>query len=385
MVTGDFSAANIFPSPRYPFLRIDKKIPDVQKFNAVNRLAADFSQIYFPSQKLSYLEESYQEGAFDPWGRPSRYAPFLHAIYSRSLCKLDYGPASLLHMFIQIFLFLLSFYSAFKILKLKQGAAIWLLLVNFCLFLTPVGISFLERGQLSLYVSLSYLWLMLGIIKKNIFYIIFSALFSYFKLTSFPLIFTVFILFLFNSKNIVELKQNIIFLAIFLSTIIFLFLTDIKLGILFARGLLTQEFTHEAMGISIFRILPRIFSKRLPLILILLGYLNMKSHKKSFMFFVPYLIGCGMILTLYPTVAFDYRVPSLFCFIPLIVYWSEERMIYNSFLRCFLKYFFGIFLIVVSFSAQINELFHSPLSIIWIYIVSALIFMSSSIFSPMSK
>src|SRR6185295_16286041 len=104
MLYGDFSAEHIFPQPHYGFLRV----PDTtvsRKYEAVNRLGADFTQIYFPAQKFESIARNYKNGVFDPWDRPSRMAPFLHLLCSRTICKLTYGWASLLHMLIQIGVF----------------------------------------------------------------------------------------------------------------------------------------------------------------------------------------------------------------------------------------------------------------------------------------
>ncbi|MCX6080529.1 MAG: hypothetical protein NTW32_13435, partial [Chloroflexi bacterium] len=49
---GDFSATQLVPAPLYNTMRLE-----VSEFNAINRLSADFSQIYFPLKELSSLKE----------------------------------------------------------------------------------------------------------------------------------------------------------------------------------------------------------------------------------------------------------------------------------------------------------------------------------------
>ena len=178
MIYGDSSGLYLKPLPRYGFMRVPENTFTL-KYEAFHRLAADFAQIYFPSQKLSSLTTAYTKDTLDPWQRPSRYAPFIHAVYSFSFCKFEYGFASFLHMLVQMLLFFASFIYAFKILRIEKDLFPVILLVNFCLFLTPVGLSWFERGQFSLYVSLSYLWLFLGLVNRNGYYIFISALFAY--------------------------------------------------------------------------------------------------------------------------------------------------------------------------------------------------------------
>ena len=121
--------------------------------------------------------------------------------------------------------------------------------VNFCLFLTPVGLSWFERGQFSLYVSLSYLWLVLGLVNRNGYYIFLSALFAYVKWTSFPFIFLVLVLWLLNSKSIKELKYSIYLALVFPLTVVFFFLLYLEYGIHFLVGLFEQEIAYEPQGL----------------------------------------------------------------------------------------------------------------------------------------
>ncbi len=373
IINGDFTAKNLFPSPRYEFMRVPEN-PLTLKVKAENRLAADFAQIYFPSQKFSSLTQAYTRESLDPWQRPSRYAPLIHAICSMSICKLNYGYASFLHITIQLFMFYLSFIYAFKILHLERYIFYSILLVNFCLFLTPAGLSWFERGQFSLYVSISYLWLMLGIINRSKLYIFLSALFAYVKLTSLPLIFVVFFIWMLNSKNLKELKQSIFTALVFLLTIALLFLLYPELGVDFISGIFEQELGYNPGGISLSNLLPKYLVKALPIILIILGYSHIKRYKNDFIFLVPYLTGCAIILITYPTLAYDYSVPCLFCFIPLVIYWSKQTLIHDNFAIHMIKYFFPFFIIAASFSKFFIMFFYSQSIITIFYILSSLVF-----------
>lgn len=172
LIYGDNSAQELIPSPRYEFWRI----PDsnfTRGFQGQNRLAADFAQIYFPAQDESI--SAYTEETLDPWGRPSRYAPVLHELCRLTICNLSYGPASAVHLLVQSILFFVSFLYAFVILDIRKYALLGIFVLNVCLFLSPVGLSSFERGQFSLYVALSYLWLFLGLIRHNYAYLVLPA------------------------------------------------------------------------------------------------------------------------------------------------------------------------------------------------------------------
>ena len=384
LIYGDSSGLDLSPLPRYGFMRVPENDFTLE-YKSVNRLAADFAQIYFPSQKFSSLTTAYTKETLDPWQRPSRYAPFIHAVCSISFCKFEYGFASFLHMLVQTLLFFLSFIYAFKILQIEKDFFLSILLVDFCLFLTPVGLSWFERGQFSLYVTLSYLWLVLGLVSRNRCYIFLSALFAYVKWTSFPFISLVLFLWLLNSRNIKELKYGVSLALVFILTVVFLFLLYPEYGIHFFIGLFEQEITYEPQGLSLMKLFPRFMVKILPFLLVVLGYLNIRRCKNKFFSLIPYFMGSGIILTIYPTLAFDYSIPCLFCFIPLVTYWVKCFKIDQHFRSYLIKYLFYFFIIVASFSSNVIKVFSSELAVIYIYIFFAVIFVLFSLFNLSAK
>jgi hypothetical protein len=194
MIFGDGASDDLLISPRYDILRIPQT-PLALERDAVGRLAADLAQIYFPSQDISKLVDGYYvETTSDPWQRPSRYAPFVHFACAMTICRLPYGYAGFAHGVIQIVLFLAGIGFAFRELQIKKYVLPWhICSFVFCLFLTPSGLSWFERGQFSLYGALSYLWLFLGILKERKDFMVLSALFAFIKWTAFPYLFLVFL------------------------------------------------------------------------------------------------------------------------------------------------------------------------------------------------
>lgn len=223
MTLGDFSSKAIFPLPEYGFYRIPAN-PSTVKHLAVNRLAADFAQIYFPSQHFPSLISNYRTGYLDPFQRESRYAPLIHFICSITLCKLSYGFSSFIHMVTQLTIFYFVFIFAFRLLKIQTDLLLGLLLVNVYLFLTPSGLAWFERGQFSLYVAVSYILMMLAIVKRNFCYAILSALFAFVKWTAFPYLFVSLAVSLLNSETAAERKRWVSTAAVFVLVVVFLLL-----------------------------------------------------------------------------------------------------------------------------------------------------------------
>lgn len=369
MIYGDSSAEKIFPHPFFGFYRIPDRVNTIEH-NAVNRLAADYAQIYFPSQEFSSLTKNYETGYLDPWKRPSRYAPFIHYLCSISFCKLDYGYASFLHMLTQMLLFYFFFIAAFKMLSIESDLWIGLLLANIFLFATPAGLGWFERGQFSLYVALSYLLLMLGFLKNKPSFVMASALFAYVKWTSFPFLFVVFAVYLPSARNKKEGVQRTLLALIYILIILLLSLAFRSKFIHFLEGLYTQEINVQPVGVSLTQLLPAGFVKALPLALIFLGYLYLRRNGKTFNHLIPYLIGSGILLLTYPTVAFEYNIPSLFCFIPLVFYWTKHPNIMSKVIR----YAFFIFVLLISFPDYLN-LFIAENTILMGYLVVSAAFL----------
>ena len=204
---------------------------------------------------------------------------------------------------------------------------------------------------------------MLGLIRHNKFYIFLSALFAYIKWTSFPMMFLVSMVWLLNSKQLKELKSNVILIIVFPLTIISLFVFHLELGIVFIEGLFEQELTASPAGPSLMRIFPVLFVKALPFLLIIVGYVNIWRYENQFNNLIPYIIGSGIVLNIYPTLAYEYGVINLLCFIPLVMYWAKPLKRDGQFIGYAVEYLFYVFLLLASFSKNIRE-YHDSYSII---------------------
>lgn len=322
---GDGSCGELTVSPRYPPMRIPAT-PFTVQYQAEGRLCADFAQIYFPALNMGALQNAYTiETSIDPWHRPSRYPPLVHLICAYTLCQLPYGQASLIHIALQTILYIASFVFAFSVLGLRKYLLPALLLLNVCLFLTPVGLSFFERGQLTLYVGLCYLWLMLAFVTGKRRYVIISALFGFVKWTAFPFVFVAFAVSVLISRNVRELKQRMIAAGLFALLISLLLLFLPESANFFVQGLVKQELgmVSNAMGNALVRIVPLHVVKSVPFVLIVIGFLCRFTSSRSLPCLVPLFAGAATLLVTYPTFAFDYSVPYLTAFIPFMIYWAK--------------------------------------------------------------
>lgn len=379
---GDSSGEKTIPLPRYRFMRLPDN-PLTRQYHAVNGLGADFAQIYFPSQQFSSLSQNYQMGEQDPWQwrRSSRYAPAVHFLCSITLCKLDYGAAGLFHLLIQMALFYAFFIWAFRTLNIRSDVWKGLALVDICLFLTPAGLSWFERGQLSLYVAVSYLLVIIGFMKKNYFIMILSALFAFMKWTSFSTLFVILTVLIIQSKDCTETKQNLRLISAFILVIASLSLCFPVQSAHFLGGLYHQERFVKPEGISLGTWIPVKLAKGLPIALILLGAVYVKKGIRGLNALIPFFIGTAMIMLLYPTISYDYNISCLLGLIPPILYWMKLRdNPIDHRMRLAMKYSFLLFLMLGSASYLAYWLFHARHIVVYEYLVFSSIFLFIPLF-----
>ncbi len=380
MLYGGNSAELLFPHPIYPPLQIPSTSLTAAH-EAVGRTGSDFAAIYFPALQTPKLEAGYDWAtSFDPWHRPSRSAPFVILLCFVTLSRLSFGSAALLHMLGQLLLFYAIFYLAFHLLGVRDYFLISILLVNAYLFFTPVGLTMFERGQFSLYLAGCYTLLVVGAIKRKPTLFVAAALLGFVKWTSFPVLLVIIAAYVLDSRGLLELKlrarTTINFSAVIGALILLpiLFVTGTRE---FLYGLTAQELAYVPDGLSLLQFAPRGLVKVLPLLLILVGYINIRSCKGEFLRLVPYVLGVATIMTLYPTLAYDYNVPTLFGFIPIMIFWTKQRGQNQNTLRIALLHAFFLFMLVVSFSTQVTQ---SVAALVAVYLVFSTVLIISPTF-----
>jgi hypothetical protein len=318
---GDRSAEHVLPAPRYGFARIPDD-PVSRAYHAQDRLAVDFAQIYFPSRDLDGLSRNYQAGDFDPLQRQSRYPPLLAVLCSISLCRLEYGLASLLHMLIQLAVFSACLVIALRAFGIGRLLLPALLLVNAALFLTPAGLSWFERGQFSLYVAASYLLLLTGLLQGAPLLVLAAAPLAFIKWISLPYIAVAFSAVLFSANGATKRKRAMVLAAAFGAIVAALtFATPVSTPH-FLRGLYDQERNAIPGGISLAKVLPLPLAKLLPVPLVALAYLHARANRGRTEALVPFLAGAAVVMQTYPTLAYDYSMPVLLGLIAPILHWS---------------------------------------------------------------
>jgi hypothetical protein len=377
MVTGDGSISQLRPGPRYEVLRVPATSLTIP-YQGENRIAADFAQVYFPARATADPSDAYSANPPDPWARPSRYAPFVHWACAITICGLSYGWASLAHVWLQYIVFVLSLAYACHALGLTRMLPAVLLAVHVGLFLTPVGLAWFERGQFSLYVAAAYLWLLLGIYRENAVYLALSALFGYFKWTSFPMLFVGLAVWMLAARDWHAFRSRLRLAAVPLAVVVALFALLPASGMYFLNGVAHQERVLTPEGLSLARLLPRWLVKGIPLALVIVGTIRGRLLQDA-RDLLPFWLGSAVVLLLYPTMAFDYSVPCLFGLIPFALEWAHSRSASGVPVRWLVPSVFFLFMLVASTITMVDALADADVEVglIWSYLACSVLLMAA--------
>lgn len=368
LLKGDKSADELLIHPIYRPLRIPAR-PNTEARQAVGRVGSDFAQVYFPALDVAHLQDAFDTNlTLDPWKRPSRYAPLVELACAATVCNFDFGVATCLHILIQLLLLYGVLYWMSRELRLQQYFLPTLLFVNVCLFLTPVGLSWFERGQFSLYLAASYPLLVMGLLKKRWPLVAAAALLAFIKWTSFPAIFVILVVYLLSARSLDELKSNMFLVSVFGAVTVALLAVPALFSAgaeAFVRGLLTQEMEDLPRGVSLLRYVPLLAVKLLPLAAIVAGILNARIARDPSAWLVPFSAGVVVIMLAYPTRAYEYGLPSVLGFLPLLFAWASDAEAEARVVRQALVWAFLLFIAAASFSTR---LFPSLYMLVQLYV-----------------
>ncbi len=345
MLLGDGSSDRMLIEPRHGFMRIPSGEIS-ERYRATGRIGADFAQIYFPTRSPESI--AYTRETTDPWHRASRYAPFVHALCEWTICRLDYGPATLLHVSLQYAVFAGSMIFASVSLGLARMIPALLSFVNVLVFLTPVGLAALERGQFSLYVAAAYCWLLLAVLNRSALFGIIAAVLGYLKLTSLPFMFVTSITWLVNARTKSDLYGRLGVISTLGATLILAFMLYYAEGLRFLSIILAQEYLGAPSGMSLTNVAPAYVIKALPFAAVAASVWLARKCTLDFSCWFPFALGAAVLFCFYPTVSYDYSAPTLYALLPFVLWWTPPPGKATKARRYAVKWGFPVLLAFVS-------------------------------------
>jgi hypothetical protein len=351
LLLGNGGSSRTFPAPALHPEYLGESEPAV-RLGAVGKPGLDFAQVAFNTLDLRNLENAYVAAKTPlPDHRESRYAPAVVLLCAVTICRLPYGLATYLHVTLQLAIFAVALFTACKAWGLSRLYWPSLGLSFAYIMITPGGLSWFERGQFTLFVATSYLFLLLGLSEKRNLFIALASALAFIKWTSLPFCSVVLAMQIMASRSRVVLQERVVQAAVFAGVFAGLLLipaiffpgTD-----LFLRGLARQELLMSPAGGSLAQFFPRVVVKLLPLAMGGIGIAILRLRHLEVQDAVPYLIATAALLLLYPTLAFDYTLPCLLGLLPSALRWLKQRPPQDYFSAASL-YACVAFLLVVSY------------------------------------
>ena len=364
----------ITPVPFYGYMRIPENTP----FDAGNKFGADHIIYYLMAKKFDLTGSLYGGLPLenpDPWSRAPTVTP-LSILISFYIGKFFNFPLeNLIHIYIQITIFLISIIYFFKNQK-KSNFLIFLsititLLIIFC---TKIGLTWFERSQDDLFVATSFLLYFKGMRDKKYLDFILAGFLISLKWSGLPFFACLIIFYLINNFEIKKIfeksyiktiiktnKKQIIGLCIIIASpfvSLFIFGEDANIYLKIIKS-------FESGNIGDNSILAYLKSKKtlLKMIVILFVYFiyfqffknKNETYKTNFIQLIVISI-LALITSKYGTNSYVYRYVSCLFLIPYFIDNIQNLYEVNN-KKKFSKYkylIFGFFIILLTFSVAFH-------------------------------
>jgi hypothetical protein len=287
----------------------------------------DFSQVYFSAQNLMKNREVYYPISKEnfrilrrPWS--SSYHPFTHWVY-QPLAFLPFHIAFYISNGLQIILLLLSFFVVLKHWNAQRLFPL-LALATLCLiFLTPIGLYHLERGQFDIFTATTYTWLLAFLLTKKTSWGIWTAIFSILKVSSqiFVGLFWILTIILKKSQS-----YHLYVLPIAIATIYLIFLPELPKWMHTVSSLEVIPIWSMSFTQVFPKTLVRLYPIAVTGILCVYAYKRTKNTDEVFVnMFLPAAITLVLIATCTTFITHEYRSLALIGLLPYIAIWPKLK------------------------------------------------------------
>ena len=331
------TAVQTTPMPLYGFLR-----PSVNKLLCNDfTYGIDFGLIYYNSKQFD-KGDIYNGSQYDVFERPLTYPPLICWLYHHSLCHMGFPQAILWHLGIQITLLLSA---SFFILKYYRLSFMFLpVAVSYfvMLFLTPVGLAWVERGQADIYSALAILFLMFAVYESKTYAFILAAFFISIKPTIAPLFVQTLIIYLLINFNYKKLFDFSLFTLIVLMAMFCFPQYSIHYWILVYKARLWL-----LEGITLVGRMPDTVVFLIPIVSLLAYLIPLYFVRGKDIFlktFLPYATGLAAVNILLTYSSWEYRTISFLGFIPMVIAWAKayasDKLYKREFLNLFILFLF---------------------------------------------
>jgi hypothetical protein len=314
---------------------------------------ADFSQVYTSALALRNGQSAYHptnRPFRDRYGRHPNYPPLTNWLYV-PVSKLPYYQALLVHSGLSLLVFLGT--TALLLSQAGLFPHFWrVVLVTMSLyFLTPIGLTHIERGQFDLYVATSFVACLACVVggPGRLRWAVAAGLLGALKWTAAPFLGCFAAAGWLVSRRAARWVWPVIPLVLAVATA--LFWREVRE---YLDSLQHYELGETPNGVSLQLILPRFWARAAPVLLTLavsiamLGFI--RSGRERYRIFVsislPFALALANLALSFGTLSFEYRTVSLLGLIPPLVVWVESEPWVSIRSKGFTCAAFGLFLVL---------------------------------------
>lgn len=306
---------------------------------------ADFAQIYFGARTLRAGQSPYAAPSADPFRRRPGYGPFTYWL-AVPLTALPYHAALVVHTVAQVGVFVAATVVALRLtgtlphLPAVLGTAVLLLLM------TPIGLVYLERGQLDLYVGACYLLALTYFFRPRVSLVLAAGALAAVKGTALPVLGALALVGLVAGPR--GRRRLVLFAAPLIAVGSFLLWPDPRL----IEHVRYWEESVRPQGVSFAHVMPGWVGKMLPILtaLVVAAVLRWRRRESELDDALQATVGpLGLALAIQGvavgTASFEYRAVSLLGLVPVLAIWVERAEEVPAALKVAAVAGFGLFLV----------------------------------------
>lgn len=355
-------------------------VPGTSPFSgAPGATGADFSQVYTSAMALRHGESAYRPTSpqfADRFGRVPNYPPLTNWIYV-PLTFLPYYVALLVHTGLS----LLTLFGAtvFVLMRMGLGRHVLrvVLLQSSLYFLTPIGLTHIDRGQFDPLVATSCLLCFVCVFAiRNPFRLAaLSGFLGALKWTAIPFLGCFAVAgFLLGSRSrrwafVVTLAVSALATALFWR------------GILeYWNSLRFYELDPAPSGLTLQHFMPRLWTKLAPVLatalvtlFILVRFPSVERPRILIAISAPFALALTNLSICFGTISYEYRTVATLGMVPALIIWLEAEKDVPAYAKVATAAAFGLFLIVAF--RLFSPTAFGEVTMSWIYLVLALFFL----------
>ncbi len=351
---------------------------------------ADFSQVYTSALALRHGESAYRPTTpefADRFHRPPGYPPLMNLLYV-PLSFLSYYHAFLFHVIGSVVALLGASFLLLRKLALAQHFK-WIALCTTTLyFLTPIGLTHLERGQFDLVTATSYV-LVFGCLYlpgARFGWALASGIVGALKWTAVAFLGCYSALGFLIDSGIRRWHFALVPVVMLLSTVVFWpSLQEYWVTIQ------VYEIDAEPFGLTLQHFLPRTPAKLVPVLLTLvvagLVLLRARSSEQRRQLFValsaPFTLALMGLAVCFGTLSYEYHTVAMLGAIPAVVIWVERDESVSKALKVATCATFALFLFVTFRVFPLGELL-DPAGMAVVYVCFVLLCSAECVYIALS-